>query len=122
MMSTHDAEYLLRRRRTQGIPARDPYSALRFQQRATELQRLEQLPWPRSLSGEPASIAELMAASARAGDNVDSACSCGCRKEHKQNVSHTLLNPYGRGFNIIYFHSEACKNKWKQERRRGGDA
>jgi hypothetical protein len=27
-----------------------------------------------------------------------------------------LANPYGRGFDVIYFRSEACKNKWNQER------
>jgi hypothetical protein len=106
-MSTHDAAYVRQRRRAQGIPARDPVFAPRFQQRATELQRLEQLPWPKNLFGEPASIAELMAESTQlsvsAGENADGACSCGCRKEHKQNVSQTLRNPYGRGFDVIYF-------------------
>jgi hypothetical protein len=48
----------------QGIPARDPVSAPKFLQRAIELQRLEQLPWPTNLFGEPASIAELMAEAA----------------------------------------------------------
>jgi hypothetical protein len=62
-MFTHDAEYFRQRRRAQGIPASDPFSAARFQQRATELERLEQLPWPRNLFGELASIAELMAES-----------------------------------------------------------
>ena len=113
-MSTHDAEYFRQRRRAQGIPARDPFSAPGFQQRATELQRLEQLPWPRNLFGELASIAELMAESAHAGENADGTCSCGCRKEHKQNVSQTLRNPYGRGFDVIYFRSEACKNRWNR--------
>jgi hypothetical protein len=119
-MSTHDAEYFRQRLRVQGIPARDPLSAPRVWQRAIELQRLEQLPWPRNLFGELASIAELMAESAPAGENVDGACSCGCRKEHKQNVSQTLRNPYGHGFDVIniYFRSEACKNRWNQERRR----
>ena len=64
-MSTHDAEYFRQRRRAQGLPARDPFSAVRFQQRATELARPEQLPWPRNLFGELASIAELMAESAQ---------------------------------------------------------
>jgi hypothetical protein len=122
-MSTHDAEYFRQRRRAQGIPERDPFCVPEFLQRATELQRLEQLPWPRNLFGELASIAELMAESARAGENVDGPCSCGCRKEHKQNVSQTLRNSYGRGFDVIYFRSEACKNRWNQERmrRQAGD-
>jgi hypothetical protein len=117
-MFTHEAEYFRQRRRAQGIPARDPFSAPRFQQQATELQRLEQLPWPRNLFGEPASIAELMAGSVHAGENADRACSCECRKQHKQNASQTLRNPHGRGFDVIFFRSEACKNRWNQERRR----
>jgi hypothetical protein len=116
-MSTHDAEYFRQRRRAQGIPVRDPFSAPRFLQRATELPRLEQLPWPRNLFGEPASIAELMVESAHGGEGADGACSCSCRKEHKQNVSQTLRNPYGRGFDFIYFRSEACKNRWNQQRK-----
>jgi hypothetical protein len=93
LISTHDAEYFRQRRRAQGIPARDPFCSPRFLERATELQRMEQLPWPRNLFGELASIVELMAESAHAGENADGACSCGCRREHKQNVSQTLRNP-----------------------------
>jgi hypothetical protein len=62
-MSTHDAEYLRRRHQTQGIPAREPFSAPKFPRPATEPRRLGQLPWPRNLFGELASIAELMAES-----------------------------------------------------------
>jgi hypothetical protein len=109
-MSTHDAEYVRQRRWAQGLPAREPFSAPGFQQRATELRRLEQLPWPRNLFGELATIAEVMAEPEHAGENADSTCSCGCGKAHKQNVSQTLRNPYGRGFDVIYFRSEACKN------------
>ena len=84
-MFTHDAEYF-RQRPPQGIPARDPFSAARFQQRATEPERLEQRPWPRNPFGELASIAELMAESAqqrngqRAPANTDGACSCSVSK------------------------------------------
>ena len=117
-MSTHDAEYFRQRRPAQGIPARDPFSERRFQQQATELQRLEQLPWPRNLFGEMASIAELMAEPAHVSEHTDHVCPCGCRAEHQHNVSQTLRNPYGRGFDVIYFRSEACKNRWNQERRR----
>jgi hypothetical protein len=60
-MSTHDAGYFRQRRQAQGIPARDLFSAPGFQQRSTELQRLQQLPWPRNLFGELVSVAELMA-------------------------------------------------------------
>jgi hypothetical protein len=99
-MSTHDAEYFRRRRRTEGIPARDPFCA-RKSLRATELQRPKQLSWPRNLFGEPASIAELMAESAHAGDQTDTVCPCGCHAPHKQNVSQTLGNPIGRCFDVV---------------------
>lgn len=121
-MSTHDAEYFRQLRRAQGSPARDPFSAPKFLQRATELRRLERLPWPRHLFGVPASIAELLAEAAQlseqASENVDAVCPCGCRREHKLNVSQTLRNPYGRGFDVIYFWSDACKSKWNHERPR----
>ena len=116
-MSIHDGEYFRQTHRAQAISARGPFSAPKFPQRATEPPRSEQLPWPRNLYGEPASIAELMAESALAGENADAACSRGYRNEHKQNVSRTPRSPYGRGFDVIYFRSEACKNRWNQERR-----
>ncbi|MEA2737776.1 MAG: hypothetical protein QOH05_1083 [Acetobacteraceae bacterium] len=116
-MSTHDTEYFRQRRQAQGVPAGDPFCTPKFLQRATELYSLEQLPWPRNLFGELASVAELMAGSAHDSEHTDSVCRCGCRAEHKQNVSQTLRNPYGRGFDVIYFRSEACKNRWSQERR-----
>ena len=117
-MSTYDAEYFRQCRQAQGSPEHDPFCTPDFLQRTTEPRRLEQLPWPRNLFGELTSIAELMAESAHAGENADAACLCGCRKEHKQNVTQTLRNPYGRGFDVIYFRSEACKNRWNQKRRR----
>ena len=94
-MFTHDAEYFRQRRRAQGIPARDPFSAARFQQRATEPERLEQRPWPRNLFGEVASIAELMAESAqqrngqRAPANTDGACSCSVSKTKTKGANCT---------------------------------
>lgn len=121
-MSTHDAEYFRQRRRSQGIDECGPFSAQRSQRRAAELHRLEQLPWPRNLFGEPATIRALIAEFADAAENTDDACSCGWRQEHKQNVMQTLRNPYGRGFDVIYFRSEACKVRWNQERRRAGPA
>lgn len=117
-MSTHDAEYFRRRRRANGISARDAFCAPKFLQRATELLSLEQLPRPRNLFGEPASIADLIVESAHASEHTDKVCRYGCRAEHKQNVSQTRRNPYGRGFDVIDFRSAACKNKWNQERRR----
>jgi hypothetical protein len=103
----------------EGLALSHPIRATRwFCARTTELQRLEQLPWPRNPFGESASIAELTAELAHASEKADAACSCGCRKEHKQNVSQRLRNPYGRGFDLIYFRAEDCKYKWNRERRR----
>jgi hypothetical protein len=70
-MSKHDAEYFRQRRRAQGISVREPYSAAKLLQRATELRRLEQLPWPRNLFGEPVSIAELLAEAAQLSEQID---------------------------------------------------
>ena len=103
---------------TKGIPARETFSAPAFPGQAIEPKRLEQLPWPRNLFGELASIAELMTESEHGGQNFDGACPCGCREEHKHNVSQTLRNPSGRCFDVIYFRSETCKSRWNQERRR----
>jgi hypothetical protein len=118
-MVAHDAEYFRQRRRQQGILPRDPLSAPSFLKHAAELRRLEQLPWPRNLFGENASIAELMAEAALFEQGVqtsDELCPCGCRREHKHRVSQTLRNPYGRGYDVIYFSSDACKSKWNRER------
>ena len=118
-MVAHDAEYFRRRRRQQGILPRDPLSAPKLLKHGAELRRLEQLPWPRNLFGVNATIAELMAEAAliEQGPRVsDELCPCGCRREHKHRVSQTLRNPYGRGYDIIYFSSDACKSKWNCER------
>jgi hypothetical protein len=118
-MAAHDAEYFRQRRRQQGVLPRDPLSAPRFLKHGAELRRLEQLPWPRNLFGENATIAELMAEAAlieQAEQISDELCPCGCRGEHKHRVSQTLRNPYGRGYDIIYFLSDACKSKWNRER------
>jgi hypothetical protein len=119
-MSQHYAAYFRQSRRAQGIPARDPFPTERFLQQATELERPEQLPWPRDLFGEPISIGELLAETAQLSEqvdeNLDHLCSCGCRKKHNNNVSQTLRNPYGRGFDVVYFWSNACKTRWNRER------
>ena len=90
-MSKHDGEYFRQLRRAQGSPKRDPFLAPNFLQRAAELRCREQLPWPRNMFGEPASIAELLAGAAQpsgqVGQNPDDVCPCGCRREHKLNVS-----------------------------------
>ena len=74
-MFVHDAEYFRRHSPAQGIPARGSFSAPKFPPQATEPWRLEQLPWPRNLFGELASIAELMAESEHGGQNADGICS-----------------------------------------------
>jgi hypothetical protein len=104
---------------TRAFPPRDPFSAPRVLQRGAELQRLEQLPWPTNRFRDSATIAELMAEAAQfwqAARISDNLCLCGCRREHKHRVSQTLCNPYGRGYDVIYFSSEACKSKWNRER------
>ena len=118
-MVAHDAEYFRQRRRQQGIVPRDPLSAPRFLKYGAELRRLEQLPWPRNLFGENATIAELMAEAALFEQGVqisDELCPCGCHKEHKHRVSQTLRNSYGRGYDVIHFSSDSCKSKWNRER------
>jgi hypothetical protein len=120
LMFKQDADYFRQRRRAKCISERAPFSAPKFLRRAAELRRLEQRPWPRNLFGERATITELMAEGAqpsdRAGGDADHVCPCGCRREHKHNVSQTLRSPYGRGFDVAYFWSDACKAKWNRER------
>ena len=116
-MSKHDAEYFRQRRRARGIPVRGIFTAPNSLQQATEPPGVEQLPWPRNLFGEPASIAELLAEAARLPAEIaDDECPCGCREEHRNNVSQRLRNPYGRGFDVVYFWSNACKTSWNRER------
>ena len=119
-MFTRDAEYFGHSRRVQGIPGRDALFAPRFLQGANELRRLEQLPWPRNLFGEPASIDELLAETAQlskqADGNLHRVCPCGCRKEHTNNVSQTPWNPCGRGFDFVYFWLDSCKTRWNRGR------
>ena len=82
-MCKHDAEYFRRRCRALRVPEHDPFSASKFVKRGFELQRLEQLSWPKNMFGDYASISELMAEAAelsgRGADNTDSVCPCGCR-------------------------------------------
>lgn len=63
-MSKHEAEYFRRRRRSLGIPEREPFPAAEYVQRGLELNGLKQLPWPTDIFGDPVSIAELMAEAA----------------------------------------------------------
>jgi hypothetical protein len=118
-MVAHDAEYFGKRRRQQGILPRDFLSGPRLHKHGAELRRVEQLPWPRNLFGENATIAELMAEAALIdqGPQIsDELCACGCPREHKRKALQTLHNPYGRGYDTTYFSSDACKSKWNRER------
>ena len=116
-MSKHDVGYFRQRRRARGIPVREISTAPNSLQQATEPRGVEQLPWPRNLFGEPASIAELLAEAARLpAENADDECPCGCCKEHRNNVSQTLRNPYGSGFDVVYFWSDTCKTRWNRQR------
>jgi hypothetical protein len=110
-MSTHDAEYFRRRRGALRIPARELFSAPKFPPQAIEQQLLEQLPWPRNLFGELASIAELMAESEHGGQNADGICSWECREEHKHDVPRAPRNPYDRGFDLSYLGSEVLQEQ-----------
>jgi hypothetical protein len=88
MRSTFDSAIGLK-----GIPACEPFSAPEFSCQAAESWRLEQLPWPRNLFGEPASIADWMDASAQTRETADNARACGCREEHHHNVSPASMSP-----------------------------
>jgi hypothetical protein len=37
-------------------------------------------------------------------------------RKHRHNVTQILPNPYGRGFDVVYFWSAACKSKWNRQR------
>jgi hypothetical protein len=63
-MSGHDAEYFRQRRRAQKTLGRGTFPTTKFIKRGLELKGPEQLPWPRDLFGNYASIAELMAEAA----------------------------------------------------------
>lgn len=90
-----------------------------------ELQRLimeplPDLPWPQSLySDNPAAIGELITLDTKFGVrkvNAQDLCPCGKGHEHKHNVSQTIRSPYGNGWQVVYFHSEACKSAWNHAR------
>jgi len=70
-MSVRDAEYVQRNRRLHGIQSHDPFSVPDCPRQAIEARSVEQLPWPRNLFGELATITELMAES---GQNTDGLC------------------------------------------------
>ena len=60
-MSTHDTTRFRQRRRAQDIPGRESPSPPSPSESGVGLQCAEPLPWPRNRSGEPSTIAELLA-------------------------------------------------------------
>ena len=67
--------------------------------------RTASLAWPRDLFGNYASIAELMAEVTELsgpGEYRDDVCPSGCRREHRNNVSPAIRNPYGHSFNVVW--------------------
>jgi hypothetical protein len=100
----HDAEYFRQRRRARGIQEKEPFAALRFVEMGSELRRLELL----------AQLPETPA------EGSESVCPCGCRRDHLGNVTQTIRSTAGRGFHVVYFTSEACRQRWNRERTREG--
>lgn len=109
-MSVHDAEYFRARRRKLGIPERDAFTAPRFVERGHELARLE---------GWPADLFSRVPAEAQSKLPPNVACACNCNREHNFRVSYTKRSLYGRGWQLYYFASEACKSKYVRENARG---
>jgi hypothetical protein len=87
-------------------------NALRLPSQVTEPRGLKQLPWPRNLFGELATIEELMAEAV----NPNDACPYGFRKQHGHNVSQMLSNRYGLA--VVSFWSDACESRWNRVRTR----
>ena len=63
-MAAHGTGSIRSHRRRPGILPRDALSASSFLQHGAEPRRLTQLPWPRTLFGNNATAAELMAEAA----------------------------------------------------------
>jgi hypothetical protein len=70
-MCSHDAKYFNQSIRTQGTRQCGAPAGSRFVKRGIKLQCLEQLPWPRNLFGECATIAELLAEDSRPSGQLD---------------------------------------------------
>ncbi len=90
-MSNHDAAYFRQRRHSLRIPERDQFSDAKFRQ------SLERLPWPRKVSGEYATVAELAAEalqlSRQSSENIDNTSRCGCQRRHNHNVPQVVAGP-----------------------------
>ena len=96
-MSEHDAEYFRQRRRAQGIPEHEPFSATKYVKQGLGLRGPEQSPWPRNLFGDYASVAELMAEAAEQsgpGEWRDDVCA---RAGVGASIGTTCRKPYAAG-------------------------
>lgn len=134
----HTAEYYRQRRAKQrqalaeaGTPLRQygdfvnlpRYQVMGEEIRAMMREPVPRLPWPRSLfQDQPALIDELVALDQRFGVrkvNSQDLCGCGCGHEHKHRISQTARSPYGSGWQILYFASDACKSRYNQQKAGG---
>jgi hypothetical protein len=125
IMSDHDAEHSRQRRPAHAILERDLFTAPKLRERPIESRQFEQLPWPKNIFGNEATIAELMAElqqplqNGRANldnPNLDNLCGCGCGRQHKCNLMQTIRGPYGLGYSVVWFWSDACKGDWNRKR------
>ena len=110
-MFLRDDVYLTDAPRGQDPLVEQQFSTPKLPHRSTEPRRLRQLPWPRNLFGELATIEELMAEAI----NPNDVCGCGRRGRHRHNVSQTLWD--SSDFDIIWFRSGTCKTRWIRMRR-----
>lgn len=125
MGSVHDAAYFRARRRTQGIPERDPFTHPRFVVMGEQLQAmmaLPQLDWHPALFGHDIDPRQLAAD----GDyvvpkmgRIPQMDKCQCGQTHHNRVSGTKPSDYGHGHHVLWFCGQSCKDKWLRQGRPG---
>ncbi len=86
-MSMHDAGYSPQRGQAWGVPERSPLFTPAGRHVVNEPRRLEQLPWPGNLFGEPMLIAELLAEAAQL---PELAAGNGVRPDVRGNHQHNV--------------------------------
>jgi hypothetical protein len=80
------------------------------------MERVPALNWPTNLySDDPAAAVDYKAPAIGRLSNTK-LCTCGCGKEHRNNVAQTFPSMYGHGFNVFYFLTDRCKTNWNQKR------
>jgi len=86
------------------------------QRRGKELRLLESLPmldWPTDLYNRPLTIKQLMAQPlTQQKVTSQDLCACGCGKPHRNNHPQTIRSPYGTGWQLLYFATDACKSRY----------